>query len=219
MDFLALTQRLHREAKRSTAAPTSVVGATDRNASLFERVSSAWMDIQRERDWKWMRQVLDKPLTPNVQTYTGAALGATRFGRWRKADHEYSPWLYISGAPNSLFMLGYWQLDEFRFHYIYRQVGPTIPVAWSYDDFQNLLIGPAPLAAYQLRIDQWMEPFELANDTDTPDMPDRFHLMIMWQALMDVAREDATPEIFDKAVSNYTSMREQLLRDQARLPT
>ncbi len=186
---------------------------------LFDKITNAWKDLQGERDWKWMREVLDSPLTTNVQSYTGSGLGATRFGRWRKEDREYSPYCYLPGSPNSLFMLGFWQLDEFRFQYIYRQVGPTIPVAWSVDDQQNLLIGPAPAAAYQIRIDQWKAPYDLVNDTDTPDFDDRFHLLIVWQALMDVAREDATPEIFDKAVSNYTSLRSQLLRDQARLPT
>lgn len=218
MNFLQLAQRLHSEAIRSTAAPTSVVGATDRNARLFTKINDAWNEIQSERDWKWMREVMDTVLTPNVQTYTGASLGATRFGRWRKEDAEYSPFCYIAGAPNSLFMLGYWQLDEFRFHYIYMQVGPTVPIAWSVDDQQQLLIGPAPNAAYHLRIDQWKEPQVLAADADTPDLPDRFVLTIMWKALMGVAREDAKPEIFDKAVSNYGTLYTQMLRDQARLP-
>ena len=83
MNYLQLVQRLHSETLRSTAAPTTVVGANDRNARLFNRVADAWREVQSERDWKWMRATTDATLEANKQTYTGTELGATRFARWR----------------------------------------------------------------------------------------------------------------------------------------
>ena len=219
MDFLALTQRLHREALRSTASPSDPTSDTERNLRLFDKIADAWADLQRERDWKWMREVMDTTLTTNVQTYTGTGLGATRFGRWRPEDNEYHPWCYLSGSPNALFPLSFWQLDEFRNLYVYRQIGPTVPVAWTIDSQQNLLIGPAPNAGYKLRIDQWMEPSALVDATDEPDMPSRFHMYLVWDALEKVGTESAAPEIVAKAQANKATIRSALLLDQGRLPT
>lgn len=218
MNYLELVQRLHRESGRSTEAPTSVTGANERAARLFDWVADAWRNLQAERDWKWMRATLDVALTVGQQTYTGTELGAARFGRWRLDDETYNPYLYISGSTNSLWRLGYYQLDEFRSMYVYRTWGNSTPVGWTFDESNNLLVGPPPALAYKLRQEYWMEPSDLAADTDTPDMPSRFHMLLVWRALQEVAKFDAAPEVLARAEKNHADMKHRLLLDQARLP-
>lgn len=218
MNFLALTQRLHSESMRSTAAPTSVVGASDRNDRLFNAIADAWRDLQSERDWRWMRVTLDVALTVGQQSYTGTELLANRFGRWRAASCDYWPTLYISGSPNSLWDLRFEQLDAFRRQWVYRDMGNSTPVAWSVDEGNKFLVGPKPSVAYMLRKDYWMEPSELLADANEPDMPTRFHLILMWRALMGVAESDAKPELFSRAQTNYAILHDRLLADQARRP-
>ena len=219
MNYLQIVQRVHSESGRSTAAPTSVVGANDRHVRLFNWVADAWRDLQGERDWRWMRNTLDAALTANQQTYSGADLGATRFGRWRKEDHDYSPYVYVDGAPNAMWPLAFWQLDQMRARFIYRTWGASTPIAWSYNEANELLIGPQPALAYKLRIEYWKEPSELAADDDTPDMPDRFHMLLVWRALQDVANFDAAPEVLARAEKNYGALKFALTMDQSRLPT
>lgn len=216
--FLAGVQRLHSESGRSTAAPTSVTGANDRHARLFNWYADAWNELQSERDWRWMRATLDATLTVSDQTYSGTDLGATRFGRWRKDDATYSPYVYISGSPNAMWPMAYWNLDEFRARFIYRTWGASTPIAWSFDEDNNLLIGPQPALAYKLRIEYWKEPSSLTADADEPDMPDRFKWIVMWRALQEVAKFDAAPEVLDRAEKNYSVLHHQLLLDQGRLP-
>jgi hypothetical protein len=218
VNFLAGVQRLHSETLRSTAAPTSVVGASDRNQRLVNAYADAWRELQSERDWKWMRATLDAALTIGKQTYTGAELGATRFGRWRREDDTYSVYLYRPGYPNTRWEVSYWNLDDFRAQYVYLQWSNTTPVAWTFDESNQLLLGPAPNDAYQLRIEYWKEPSELAADADAPDLPDRFALLPMWRALQDIAKSDAKPEVLAKAETNYARLHGALLLDQARLP-
>lgn len=218
MNFLQLVQRLHRETLRSTAAPASVTTTNERHARLVDRISDAWLDLQREADWRWMRETLDSPLTIGKQTYSGAELGVTRFGRWRADDDTYTVRAYVPGAPNTLWDLVFWQLDDFRRRFIYIQQGATTPIAWTVDEANNLLVGPQPAAAYQLRIEHWKEPLTLTADADTPDMPERFHMLLVWRALMDVAKDDAAPEQLSKAEENYAMLHGQLVRDQKRLP-
>ena len=219
MNYLQIVQRVHSESGRSTAAPTSVVGANDRHLRLFNWAADAWRDLQGERDWRWMRNTLDATLTAGQQTYSGADLGATRFGRWRKEDHDYSPYVYVDGAPNAIWPMTYWQLDQMRARFIYRTWGASTPIAWSYNEANELLIGPQPALAYKLRIEYWKEPSELAADDDTPDMPDRFHMLLVWRALQDVANFDAAPEVLARAEKNYGALKFALTMDQSRLPT
>ena len=218
MNYLQLVQRLHRESGRSTAAPTTVVNANERHARLFDWVADAWRNLQIEREWRWMRTTLDVALTVGQQTYTGAGLGADRFRRWRLDDDTYNPWLYIDGSPNTLWPLQYTQLDEFRELYVYRTWGATTPVAWTFDEANQLIVGPQPALAYKLRMEFWKSPTELAADVDAPDMPEEFHLLLMWRALQEVAKFDAAPEVLARAEKNHAGLMHRLLLDQSRLP-
>lgn len=219
MNYLQLVQRLHRESMRSTAAPTTVVDANERQARLFDWVADAWRDLQIEREWRWMRTTLDAPLIVDQQTYNAETdLSATRFRRWRVDDDTYNPWLYIDGSPNSLWPLTFTQLDEFRSLYVYRTWGATTPVAWTFDESNNLLVGPKPALAYKLRMEFWKSPTELTADADTPDMPEEYHLLLMWTALEQVALADAAPELLTRAQQHKTELKTRLLVDQARLP-
>lgn len=218
MNYLELVQRLHRESLRSTAAPTSVTTTNDRQARLCDWVADAWRDLQIEREWRWMRTTLDVPLIVGQQTYDAAAdLGAARFRRWRMDDDTYNPWLYIDGSPNSLWPLTFTQLDDFRSLYVYRSWGATTPVAWTFDEDNRLLVGPQPALAYKLRQEYWKSPTELEADTDTPDMPEEYHLLLMWTALEQVAMADAAPELLSRAQGRKIELRTRLLYDQARL--
>lgn len=220
MNFLALVQRAHRERGISTAAPTSVVGASDRNQKTIDAVADAWAELQAERDWKWMRATTDTPLTIGQQTYTAAQLGiATRFGRWRHESSDYAPILYVAGALNTLWELIQWDLDNFRKLYLYRLQASTTPIAFAIDETEQFLVGPQPALAYQLRAEYWKEPSVLAADADTPDMPSRFHMLMVWRALQDLAKTDAAPELLAKAEKNYGDLHDKILFDQARLPS
>ena len=219
MNKLQLVQRLHRESGRTTASPTSVVGANERHARLFDWVDDAWRELQIEREWRWMRTTLDVPLIVNQQTYNATSdFGAARFRRWRMDDDDYNPWLYISGSVNSLWPLTFTQLDEFRLMYVYRTWGATTPIAWAIDENNQLLVGPQPALAYKLRMEYWMSPTVLTADIDAPDMPEEFHLLLMWTALEQVAMADAAAELLTRAQAHKIELRTRLLLDQARLP-
>lgn len=218
MNFLQLVQRLHSESVRSTALPTTVATTDVRHLRLVNKIKDAWRNLQSERDWKWMRATLDATLTADQQTYSGLELGASNFGRWRKEDDTYNVYSYIDGAPNAIWTLNYWNLDDFRFQFVYRVLGATTPIAWTFDESNNLIVGPKPALAYKLRIEYWKEPVELEEDADSPDMPERFHMALVWRALKDSGLDDAAPEQITKAENNYTEVYDKLLRDQARLP-
>lgn len=218
MNFLAIVQRLHRESGRSTPALTTVATTDLRQMREVDAVKDAWREIQSSRSksgWKWMRRTLDATLTVDQQTYDATAdFSAVRFGRWRAATDDYWPIVYVDGSPNAQWSLDFDQLDTFRQKWIYRVMGGTVPIDWTVDESQRLLVGPKPGQAYKLRIDYLMEPLELAADTDVPDLPERFHNVLMWRALIDIATYDAKPEILARAQAQYDRMYGELLLDQ-----
>jgi hypothetical protein len=185
---------------------------------IFDAVADSWRDLQQERDWAWMRATLDVALTPDVSTYTGTGLGATRFKCWRPQDDTYCMYLYQSGSPNSIWTVDQMQLDRFRHEYVYRTWGSTTPNAWAEDETKQLLIGPAPNLAYMLRAEYWKGPQELADDAHIPELPERFHVLLVWLALQQAAFIDAAPEVKARADTNARTMKSQLMRDQARRP-
>lgn len=222
MNFLQIVQRVHRESGRSTPAPTTVATTDVRQMRVVDAVKDAWREVQSERaDWKWMRQTLDVALTVDQQTYDATAdFGAIRFGRWRMATEQYWPIVYVAGSPNAQWDLTYRQLDNFRQQWIYRVMGGTLPLDWAIDEQQRLLIGPKPGLPYVLRKDYWQEPYELGALTsdpneDVPAMPERFHNLLTWRALIDVATFDAKPEILAMANRKHTDMHGKLVIDQA----
>lgn len=216
MNLLEMAQRLHSESLQTTAAPTSVTGASARNARLFNRLAYAWTELQNERIWRWMRVTTDVAVTIGQQTYSDSDLSLSRFGRWRTEDETYCPIMYIDGAPNTRWPLQYDHLDTFRQDWVYIDHGNSQPIAWSIDEQDRFLVGPKPAAAYKLRAEYWMSPTELADDADEPDMPAKFHMLLVWRALVDLAKTDAKPELVAMAEENHRIAHAQLLRDQGR---
>ena len=218
MNFLQGIQRLHSESMKGSAAPTGVTGGNDRHQRYANWYADAWREIQSERAWRWMRASLDVALTVDQQTYTAAGLGAVRFGRWRPQDPDYCVQSYAAASPSALFDLHFWQLDRFRDNWVYRDMGASQPFTWTIDERDQLLIGPRPSEAFKLRIDYWKEPSELVVDADAPDIPERFKLLPMWRALIEVGKADAATEVLLRAEKNYADLHGRLMADQARRP-
>jgi hypothetical protein len=215
VNYLELARRLHRESLRSTAAPTSVTGASIEHSRLFDWVQDAWHELQIERNWRWMRATIDAALTSGQQSYDSSELGATNFDSWRQNDEAYWPVVYTTGQPNSLWHLDFWQLNQFRQEWVWRDWGSTVPTCWTFDETDQLLLGPKPGADLSIRAEYLKAATALTADTDIPNMPERFHMLLVWRALKEVSIADAAPELLARADANWRAMKNALMVDQA----
>lgn len=221
MNYLQLAQRLHRETGRSTAAPTGAASATVAQQRLFDWIADAWRELQLEgrwRDWKWMRDPLVTTLTANQQRYSGAELGSANFSRWRPEGGDY----YVRCSPAVADSIAWWpvhfhSLDEFKALRWDVIQNFSTPVGWTVDNDQTLLIWPIPAQNYGIRIDAIKAPTVLAADDDVPGMPEEYHLLLVWKALIDGAIQDAAPEVVQRAQMHHDVLKRQLLLDQGRM--
>jgi hypothetical protein len=225
MNHVQLVERLRLEASLPIPPITTMVGATDEVKRLGARITDAWVDMQvADVDWKFMR----RQATPTVTLlgggrWTPAALGITGgIHRWRvdqAPTMDGDGYMVRCWDPTNV-AGGEWrvrELDEGAFTARFG-VGPQTPGQPQYRATASngdLLIGPAPDRNYTLRIDYERAIQFLAADADAPDMPEAFHLAIMWRALYQFGVDDATPEDITRAQKQYNTLESALLRHQS----
>lgn len=216
MNWLQLAQRVHRESGRSGAGPTAYASATKDHARLFDWVSDAWLNLQSlPREWRWMLRSHDGLILAGVSEYTGTDLGIADFGRWRVPSETYTVRAYSAAAPENVWRLKYADMDRFTSMFLDSSLAPGVPQLWAIGADNHLWLGPDPDADYRVKADYITEPQVLADDGDEPGMPSRFHMVLVWRALMELARFDAAPELLARAADNHDALMGALIHDQA----
>ena len=203
MNFLQLVRRTMSECGASGGALPTVIGQTGEAARFVGWVVSAWDAIQLAHpNWNWMRDDFSFTTATGVATYTPALSGiATRFGSWD--GHS----IQCDGSDMSWF-------DYPTFRTASRlsttQSRPFIAATKSID----LSLSPTPSGAFTISGEYFKSPQTLALDADVPEMPDRFHLAIVYQAMKYYARYEAAGEVMVAAEKDYKSILRKLEIDQ-----
>lgn len=218
MNFLQLTQTVKRESGLSGVVPAAYASASGDDARLFMWVNWAARDITLQReDWRWRRGALTT--TTSAQVNPATTLGLTDFANWKDASRFYKPSAYrVSDGAGSEHELQWLDYDQFRKQFVIgAQV--TSPVQyWSISPSDELLLGPAPDSAHFIRADYVKDYTDMAADTDVPSLPARFHMLIVWRALMEYGGYDAASEVYQRAERNYTATWTQLVQSQLEAP-
>lgn len=217
--FLQLAQKLRQETTDSGTGPSAVTSQTGELARLAQWIADAWTELQEDRDdWLFAR----KSFTVNTVAADGAyvygdctdtvsAVPITRFSRWYQRSFK----AYLSadgvGAEYPLIWL---EWERFRRIYRYGTQTDGQPTHVSVDPTQAFVLGPKPSAVYVVSGDYQIGPQILAADGDTPEMPSRFHKLIVYEAMLKYGGHRVAPEAMLRATSEGLSLRSGLERDQ-----
>lgn len=219
MNYIQLIQRLKRESGRSGGSPAGVAVLAGDDINLGNWIADAWREVQRKRmDWAWMRKTVTAMLVNGTTGYSLADLDvdATPLARWQGQTEYYAPSVRNTAAGGQPWPLRWMPYEKFQAIYLLGTSTPGAPQAWSEGPDKKILIGPAPNTDdYELTADYWAAPTELALDDDTPDMPEQFHMLLVWRALLEVAGFDAAPEVEVRARRNLRMAWADLIDDQA----
>lgn len=219
MNRLQLVQRLKRESGRSGTPPASIGVLAGDDILLDAWLGDAWLEVQRKRmDWAWMRKTVTGALDIGVGVYAASDLDplVLDFGRWQGFTGDYTVRLYDAAAPGVPRHLHWIPYEVFQARFLVGTVSDATPEFWSVAPDKRLLLGPKPAAAgLTVQADYWAKPTALVADADAPGMPEQFHMLLVWRALLEVAGFDAAPEVEARARRNLRMAWADLLDDQA----
>lgn len=208
-----MVQRLHREARRSGPAPTTLAGARVEVVRLADWINDAWQRLQAEPyHWRWMRSTADVAWPQGLVTGPAGA-GIPDFGAWRPASRDYWPRGMDPTNPQSMWRIDWLDHDEFvRRNDIQPQA--AWPTKWTIGPGDELMLLPPAVASTTIRIDYQRARTELLVDTDEPNMPARHHMVLVWRAMVEYAKSSVAPEDFSRASDNLSDMMSDLISDQ-----
>jgi hypothetical protein len=223
--YLELCQKLALECDISggDTVPTAVTGQTGELQRVVKWIADAWIEIQeRHPNWRWKRTGFTLSTVADDSSYVSTdatdddtAAAIATFGRWLVDDDEDPGKIFLASAGEGTeTWLTYADWNDFKS--IYR-IGTQIsayPIHVSIDPKNNLVIGPPPNGVYTITGDFQRGIQSFSADGDIPDMPVRFHNLIVYEAMKKYGFFESANEILARANHEAGRTMRQLEADQ-----
>lgn len=226
MNYLQLVQRLWKEAGVSGTSPglTTVANQTGELGRLVTWTNEAWRDIQTAHDdWGWMRASASFTTVSGTAVYplgsgpgTVGVTAATFGGRW--LPHTARNYVTATGLSSETHMDVIPRYDDWRDTYYFGAARFTTsrPTVVAVAPDKSLCLGPVPGNGYTITLDYFTAPTDLSADADTPALPEKYHMAIVWRALMSYGAYEVAPEMYQKGEIEFKKMMDRMTAD--RLP-
>lgn len=224
MNYIQLAQRLGRECDVPGGAPLAIAGQVGESRRLVDWIASAYDEIQgKHRNWQWLRSEFSVNTVAGTDAYASSSItdtvvgGTIRFRSWWPFDSNgrsnVKIYLQSAGVGTERW-LPWLPWANFRALYKLGTQNNGQPAHFTIDPRLKLVIGPKPDAVYVVSGEYQRGPQTLASDTDTPEMPVSFHMLIVYEAMLKYAGFDAASEVFQRAAMEGGRLWRQLELDQ-----
>lgn len=217
MNLLQLVNQTRVECGVSGPSLTSAQSQIGESARMVAWVQQAWIDIQTSKeDWMFLRTPFTFNTTASQWQYTATDAGLTDFGNWKRDSFRCSS---VGQNYKDEQLLNYMEWTTYRNLYRYANMRNTLarPVVVSITPEKDLAFGSMPDQAYVIDGEYYTQPVSLSADTDSPAIPDRFHMAIVYRAMMYYAGYEAAPEVLSRGDFEYRRLYSRMEIDQ--LPT
>lgn len=222
MNNLGMCQALRRETAYASSGPTTVVDQSGMHERGVEWIKNNWIELQNEHLWRWMRKGFTLTTTADDYEYaygdctdvpTSSAI--SRFKSWAIKDRKNPPKIYLSsagaGTESWLTYIG-WH-DYQRIFRIGTQ-SSGYPTYISIDPADNIVLGPTPNDTYVITGEYNRSAQTLSADSDTPEMPSEYHMLIVYMAMEDAGFFDVADEILARSRKKAARLKYQLMQTQ-----
>jgi hypothetical protein len=221
--FLQLCKDVARECDVSNgeAAVASVAAQVGQVQRIVAAVRDEWILIQnRHQDWRWMRSefTFTTVVGDDSYAYTDAtdvltAATISRFAKWVANDDADPIKCYLTTVSNERW-LQWLPWESFKSIYKIGTQNNGVPTHVSVDPQNNLRFGPKPNDTYTITGPYQRGAQVLSAGTDEPDLPSRYHQLLMFSAMRRYGYGDAATETITYAEKQIRTMLRQLEADQ-----
>jgi hypothetical protein len=218
MNYLQLVRQLRQECGVSGNPPATVAGQVGEIKRLVDWINAAWLEIQgMSDDWGFMREDFSFGIVPGVGDYTveggpGVGAGLTDLRFW----HRETLRIYDTtiGPDDEQFLVEF-DYQVFRNTYRFQAQVQSRPVVFAVNPKgKALMFGSVPDRDYTVTGEYQRIPRPLVLDTDTPDMPDHLHMMIVYKAMQYYGYYEAASEVLTRGQVMFQTLESQLDREQ-----
>lgn len=214
MNYLQLCQRLRMESIGDSGNETTVVDATGEWYRLCTWINQAWIEIQQDRaDWNWMRGEASFNTIANQAEYpyVSSPISVTNFSRW--IGDSFRIYKDTQGDEHSLQYMAY---ADFRDAYLISTYETTYsyPSVITVSPTDSLILALPPDDVYTVSGEYIKDVTELSVDADIPDLPSRYHMLIVYRAMQDYGVYESAPEVLQRGVALYEKMLNKLIFDE-----
>lgn len=223
MNYLQLCQRFRQETGYASSGPSAVTSQSGYHKRVVDWINSAYTEIQNQQNWDWLRKEFTLSTTASDESYaygdctdvpTSSAI--TRFRQWAIQDTRNPVQCYLSSSGvGSEYWLTYIDWADFRRIYQIGTEETGAPAHITIDPNQNLVLGPTPDDTYVITGEYWRSAQTLSADSDTPEMPAEYHMLIVFQAMEDYAYFEDAQDVLARVAVKRNRLLNQVSRANA----
>lgn len=214
MNFLAMCQRLKREAGLPGGGPVSVSNQTGIHKQIVEWIQSADEDIQNQHaDWEFLVRDFEFQTIADQQEYSPVAAGLSDLNRWKVDDVDQISCRVTYNDEQFLIFLSWPEFRRIYQHGASRSIVGR-PQFFSVKPDKSIVFYPTPDIEYSIAGEYCRKAQILTNNTDEPLYPSEYHMAAVWRALMLYGAYDAADERYTHGQNEYRRVMGALKADQ-----
>lgn len=222
MNYLELVNRLRQETNYANTGPVTVSGQIGDHARSVSWVADAYTELQNRHPWRWLKSDFTITTSSGQSSYstteatdTDSAASISRFKEWHIDDPYNPPKIYLSSSGvGTEYWLTYIPWEQYRTIYGIGNQSDSSPSHITVDPRNNIHLGPAPNDEYILSSEYNKSAQILTSDTDTPEMPSAYHMLIVYMAMEDAGYFDVAEEVIARGRQKGRKLLRQLEGNQ-----
>lgn len=214
MTFLELCQRLRSEAGISGSGPTTVISQSGEYEKVVNWIQTAYEDIQNMyATWKFLQTSFSVSTIATTRNYTLAALSLTDLATWKK-DRADSLTIYSSVSDESYLTYLPWEDFKGLYEFGSSRSLEDRPSTVTVKPDNSLSFYPTPDAVYTVTGEYYKKAQTITADAHTPLIPDQYHMILVWRALLYYGGFAAADEKYAHGQNEYKRLLRELTHHQ-----
>jgi len=195
--------------------PVSVIGQTGQMGQVVDWIAAAYNDVQTAHStWRFLRTDFDFDTIATVNTYTAAAISITDLATWVKESFQ----IYSAVTDEQYLWFEPWKTFRPVYRFGSNRTQSVRPTVISIKPNNSLILWAIPDDTYTVTGEYYKSSASMATDVAVPNFPDRFHMILVWKALMYYGAFAAAEEKYAQGENEYGRFLRDLEIDQLEKP-